>query len=190
MLDPQINAAQHGAAMQIEPALPADAAALAAIYGHHVLHGTASFEQVPPSVAEMAERLAKVQNAGSPWLVARGEASEVLGYAYASQFRERPAYRYTCENSVYILHNRRGEGIGRALLALLIVEAERAGFRQMIAVIAGAQPASVRLHAAFGFTEAGRMRSVGRKHGQWLDTLYMQRALGAGDSIPPENEPA
>jgi L-amino acid N-acyltransferase YncA len=181
--------------MQIEPAIPADAVELAAIYGHHVLHGTASFEQVPPSVAEMAERLAKVQNAGSPWLVARGDSRrhahgerEILGYAYASQFRDRPAYRYACENSVYIRHDRRGEGIGRALLALLIVEAERAGFRQMIAVIGGAAPASARLHAACGFSEAGRMRSVGRKHGQWLDTLYMQRALGAGDSTAPERE--
>lgn len=175
--------------MQIEPAIPADAAQLAEIYGHHVLHGTASFEQVPPTLTEMTERLAKVQAAGAPWLVARSGEGEVLGYAYASQFRDRPAYRFACENSVYIRDDRRGAGIGRALLALLIVEAERAGFRQMIAVIAGAQPASVRLHAACGFTEAGRMRSVGRKHGQWLDTYYMQRPLGLGDSIAPEIEP-
>lgn len=176
--------------MQIEPATSSDAAQMAEIYGHHVLHGTASFEQVPPSVSDMAARLAKVQAAGAPWLVARGDHGELLGYAYASQFRDRPAYRFACENSVYIRHDRRGEGIGRALLALLIVEAERAGFRQMIAVIAGAQPASVRLHAAFGFTEAGRMRSVGRKHGQWLDTLYMQRPLGEGNSTAPEIEPS
>ena len=174
--------------MQIEPATSSDAAQMADIYGHHVLHGTASFEQVPPSVADMAARLAKVQAAGAPWLAARGGHGELLGYAYASQFRDRPAYRFACENSVYIRHDRRGEGIGRALLALLIVEAERAGFRQMIAVIAGAQPASARLHAAFGFAEAGRMRSVGRKHGQWLDTLYMQRPLGEGDSTAPERE--
>jgi phosphinothricin acetyltransferase len=114
----------------------------------------------------------------------------VVGYAYASQFRDRAAYRYACENSVYIREDRRGEGIGRALLALLIVAAERAGFRQMIAVIAGAQPASVRLHQACGFSEAGRMRGVGRKHGQWLDTYYMQRALGQGDDTPPAEEPA
>ncbi len=175
--------------MRIETATSADAAAMATIYAHHVLHGTASFEFEPPSTAEMAERLAKVQASGGPWLVARSVAGEVLGYAYASPFRDRPAYRFACENSVYILHDRRGEGIGRALLALLIVEAERAGFRQMIGVIAGAQPASVRLHAACGFKEAGRMRSVGRKHGQWLDTYYMQRELGLGNSAPPETEP-
>jgi L-amino acid N-acyltransferase YncA len=177
------------AAMRIEPASPSDVAEIAAIYAHHVVHGTASFETVPPSEAEMAMRLAKVLEAGAPWLVARDEDGGVTGYAYASQFRERPAYRFACENSVYIRDDRRGEGIGRALLALLIVEAERAGFRQMIGVIAGAQPASVRLHAACGFKEAGRMRSVGRKHGQWLDTYYMQRSLGAGDSTPPDKEP-
>lgn len=182
--------------MQIEPATPADAAQLAEIYGYHVLHGTASFEQVPPTAEDMAERLAKVQASGAPWLVARGPAlrqaqgeREIVGYAYASQFRDRPAYRFACENSVYIRHDQRGTGIGRALLALLIVEAERAGFRQMIGVIAGAAPASVKLHAACGFTEAGRLRSVGRKHGQWLDTLYMQRPLGTGDSTAPEIEP-
>jgi phosphinothricin acetyltransferase len=175
--------------MRIEPALATDVAEIAAIYAHHVVHGTASFETVPPDEEEMAARLAKVLEAGAPWLVARDEDGSVIGYAYASRFRDRPAYRLTCENSVYIREDRRGEGIGRALLALLIVEAERAGFRQMIAVIGGAQPASVRLHAACGFEEAGRMRSVGRKHGEWLDTYYMQRALGTGDSTPPDKEP-
>jgi L-amino acid N-acyltransferase YncA len=175
--------------MRIEPATSADAAAIAAIYAHHVEHGTASFETTPPSVEEMGARMAKVRDHGGPWLTARGPDGEVIGFAYADRFRDRPAYRFSCENSVYIRHDRRGEGIGRALLALLIVEAERAGFRQMIGVIAGAQPASVRLHAACGFEEAGRMRSVGRKHGQWLDTYYMQRALGQGDATPPEKEP-
>ena len=174
----------------IVPAELRHAAAIAAIYAHHVLHGTATFETEPPDEAEMAARLGKALDAGAPWLVARGDDGELLGYAYSSQFRDRPAYRFACENSVYIRDDRRGEGIGRALLALLIVAAERAGYRQMIAVIAGAQPASVRLHAACGFAEAGRMRSVGRKHGKWLDTYYMQRALGPGDSTPPEIEPA
>ena len=179
---------------RIEPATPGDAAAIAAIYAHHVVHGTASFETVPPDAAETGARMAAVLDAGSPWLVARAAsengAGEVLGYAYASQFRDRPAYRFACENSIYIRHDRRGEGIGRALLALLIVAAERAGFRQMIAVIGGAEPASARLHAACGFAEAGRMRSIGRKHGAWLDTLYLQRALGPGDMVPPAKEPA
>lgn len=180
---------RHNAQMRIEPATPGDVAEIAAIYAHHVEHGTGSFEIEPPGEAEMAARLAKVLAAGAPWLVARDEDGSITGYAYAAQFRDRPAYRLTCENSVYIRDDRRGEGIGRALLALLIVEAERAGFRQMIAVIAGAQPASVRLHAACGFEEVGRMRSVGRKHGQWIDTCYMQRALGSGDNTPPNKEP-
>lgn len=175
--------------MRIEPASANDVAEMTVIYAHHVEHGTASFETVPPDEAEMALRFARVRGAGAPWLAARDADGTVLGFAYASQFRDRPAYRYACENSVYIRHDRRGEGIGRALMALLIVEAERAGFRQMIAVIGGAQPASVRLHAACGFVEAGRMRGVGRKHGQWLDTFYMQRGLGAGDTAPPDKEP-
>ncbi len=173
----------------IRTARPSDAKALAEIYAHHVLHGTATFETEAPDSAEMGARLAKVLAAGAPWLVSEDEDGTALGYAYAAAFRDRPAYRFACENSVYIRHDRRGEGIGRALLALLIVEAERAGYRQMIAVIAGAQPASVRLHGACGFEEVGRMRSVGRKHGQWLDTYYMQRALGPGDSTPPDVEP-
>lgn len=172
--------------MQIEPATIADAAAIAEIYGYHVLHGTASYELEPPTVEDMAGRLAKVLDAGAPWLVARGEAGEVIGYAYASQFRDREAYRFACENSIYIRHDRRGEGIGRALLALLIVAAERAGFRQMFAVIGGAEPASIRLHGACGFVETGRMRSIGFKHGRWLDTVYMQRALGEGDASLPD----
>ncbi|HVR90499.1 MAG TPA: GNAT family N-acetyltransferase [Novosphingobium sp.] len=179
--------------MQITPASLADAPAIAAIYAHHVAHGTASYEIAPPGAKEMAKRMAKVIDAGSPWLVARDGASDgggaVIGFAYASQFRDRAAYRFACENSIYVRDDRRGEGIGRALLALLIVAAERAGFRQMIAVIGGAEPASARLHAACGFAEAGRLEGIGRKHGQWLDTLYMQRALGPGDATPPDVEP-
>ena len=183
--------------MQITPATLADAPACAAIYAHHVLHGTASYEIEPPDEAAMGARMAKVIDAGWPWLVARDpvlrqaqdEPGAVIGFAYASQFRNRAAYRFACENSIYVRDDRRGEGIGRALLALLIVEAERAGFRQMIAVIGGAEPASARLHAACGFDEAGRLEAIGRKHGQWLDTLYMQRGLGPGDATPPGEEP-
>ena len=173
----------------IAPAQARDAADLAAIYAHHVLHGTASYETVPPVEAEMAARLAKVQVSGGPWLVARGGDGEMLGYAYASQFRDRAAYRYACENSIYIRHDRRGEGIGKQLLAALIVAAEDCGYRQMIAVIGGGEPGSVALHAALGFAPAGTLRSIGRKHGRWLDTAYMQLALGAGDSTPPLAEP-
>ena len=174
----------------IVPAQLRHAAANAAIYAHHVRHGTASYEIEPPDEAEMAARMAKVIDAGWPWLVACDPAGDVVGFAYASQFRDRAAYRFACENSIYVRHDRRGEGIGRALLELLIVAAERAGFRQMIAVIGGAEEASARLHGACGFAEAGRLAAIGRKHGKWLDTLYMQRALGPGDAAPPEEEPA
>ncbi len=174
----------------ISAAQACDAADLAEIYAHHVLHGTASYETVPPDPAEVAVRLAKVQASGGPWLVARGADGALLGYAYASQFRDRAAYRYACENSIYIRHDRRGEGLGKLLLAALIEAAATSGFRQMIAVIGGGEPGSVGLHAALGFAPAGTLRAIGRKHGGWLDTVCMQLALGAGDSTPPLQEPA
>ena len=175
--------------LTITPAAAADAAELAAIYAHHVVHGSASYETVPPDAAEFSARLAKVQASGAPWLVARDAAGAMLGYAYASQFRDRAAYRFACENSVYIRHDRRGQGIGKALLAALIAAASAAGFRQMIAVIGGGEPSSVGLHAALGFTPAGTLHAIGRKHGRWLDTVYMQLALGEGGRTPPPEEP-
>ena len=165
-----------------------DAAATAAIYAHHVAHGTASFDTEPRSYSEMAARIAECSARGWPFLIAE-TAGEVVGYAYATQFRDRPAYASTCENSIYLHPDRCGQGIGTLLLDALIEAAKRAGFRQMIAVIGGAEPASAALHARAGFVESGRMRSVGRKFGRWLDTLYMQRSLGSGDAIPPEVEP-
>ena len=173
----------------IAPATPADVPAIARIYAAHVRSGTATFEIAPPDTAEIAARLAKVLASGGVWLAGRDSEGTVLGYAYAASFRDRPAYRFTCENSIYIDAARRGQGIGSALLCALLGAAEEAGFRQMIAVIGGAEPASQALHARAGFTESGRMRSVGRKHGRWLDTLYMQRALGPGDERPPDKEP-
>lgn len=176
-------------ALPIRSATLADAPAIAAIYAHHVLHGTATFETEPPSAAEFAARIGKVLDAGWPWLVASDGQGEVLGYAYASQFRDRPAYGYTCENSIYIKADCRGLGVGKALLVALLGAAEESGFRQMIAVIGGAEAASVALHASCGLIETGRIRSSGRKHGRWLDTLYMQIALGEGDATPPPQEP-
>ena len=167
---------------------PEDAGAIAEIYAHHVRHGTASFDTVPRSEAEMRERIALCISKGWPFLVAERKG-EVLGYCYATPFRERPAYANTCENSIYIRQDCIGQGIGKALLAALVVESTEVGFRQMIAVIGGGEPASVGLHKTLGFREAGRMRSVGRKFGQWLDTVYLQLALGAGDSVPPVHEP-
>ncbi|HEX4847557.1 MAG TPA: GNAT family N-acetyltransferase [Novosphingobium sp.] len=175
--------------MLIRPATPADAPALAAIYADHVLGGTASYEIVPPDAAEMAARLARIQAAGWPWLVAADADGTVTGYAYASQFRDRAAYGFTCENSIYIRADRRGEGLGTALMGALIEAAKACGFRQMIAVIGGGEPASVALHAKAGFAHAGRLTAIGRKHGRWLDTVYMQLPLGPGDSLPPDAEP-
>lgn len=163
---------------------------MAAIYAHYALHGTATFEIAAPDATEIAARMAGVLGSGWPWLVARGAEGDVLGYAYAAQFRERAGYRFACENSVYLRPDRRGQGIGAALLSALIEAAGACGFRQMIAGIAGSEPASIALHAKAGFTEVARLRSVGRKHGQWLDVIYMQRSLGAGDSTPPVVEPA
>lgn len=176
--------------MRIAAADEADIAAMTAIYAHHVLHGTATFETEPPDEAEFAVRLRQLKMAHAPWLVARDEGEVVLGYAYAAPFRDRPAYRFTCENSVYVRQDCRRQGVGRQLLAALLEAACKAGFRQMLAVIGGGEPASVALHAALGFEHAGRMRSVGRKAGRWLDTVYMQRALGDGDRTAPEGESA
>lgn len=165
-----------------------DAAAVAAIYAYHVAHGTASFDTEPRSEADVAARIAECATRGWPFLVVE-TVGDILGYAYATQFRDRPAYRSTCENSIYIAPQAIGRGVGTLLLAALIEASERAGFRQMIAVVGGGEPASVALHLKAGFREAGRMKSVGRKHGRWLDTVYLQLSLGPGDGIPPEVEP-
>lgn len=172
----------------VRTANPDDAAAIAAIYAHHVAHGTASFDTEPRSAAETAAKIAECLSRDWPFLVAEA-GGEVVGYAYATQFRDRPAYRSTCENSIYLDPGYVGRGVGTLLLDALVKAATNAGFRQMIAVIGGAEPASVALHSKAGFIETGRMRSVGRKFGRWLDTLYMQLSLGTGDTEAPGNEP-
>ena len=165
----------------VRPASTHDAEAIAAIYAHHVLHGTASFEEEPPSAAFWHDKIAAVLSKNWPFLVAELDG-EVVGYAYATQFRDRPAYAHTCENSIYVHHQRVRQGIGRQLLERLIDAARDAGFCQMIGVIGGGEPASVALHRACGFSEAGRMHSVGFKFGKWLDTVYVQRSLMEKDS--------
>ena len=161
--------------VEIRAATEADAGAIAAIYAHHVLHGTASFDEEPPSIAFWRDKITAVQARQWPFLVAIDD--QLVGYCYATQFRDRAAYQFTCENSVYVHPDHLGKGVGRNLLAALIPAAREAGFKQMIAVIGGAEPASVALHRASGFTEAGRMKSVGFKFGQWLDSVYMQLSL-------------
>ena len=162
----------------IRRATPADAAAIAAIYAPEVLGGTATFEYEAPGAADMAARLARVTAAGWPWLVAeRGGA--IAGYAYAAQFRDRPAYAQACENSVYVAAGAQRSGVGKALLLALGDAAKAAGFREMIAVIGdgAGNHASIGLHGACGFTEAGRLHRVGLKFGRWLDVVYMQKSL-------------
>jgi L-amino acid N-acyltransferase YncA len=151
--------------------------------------GTASFDTVPRTEDATLARLQECDAKGWPFIVAEIH-DETVGYAYVTQFRDRPAYRYTCENSIYLRGNHRGQGIGKALLLQLLSSAERFGFRQMIAVCGGGEPASVALHRSCGFEVAGRMKSVGRKAGRWLDTVYLQRALGPGDETSPEREPS
>ncbi len=166
------------ASILIAPASLADAAPIAAIYAHHVRHGTATFETVPPGVDEIAARMAKVLDAGWPWLVAReGQGGDVVGYAYAAQYNPRAGYRYACEDSIYLRHDRQGRGLGTRLLAALLEASQACGFRQMIAGIAGSEPASLALHARAGFAQVARLASVGRKHGQWLDVIYMELLL-------------
>lgn len=175
-------------AVYIRQAKVQDGGAIAAIYAHHVLHGTASFDTVPRSEADTQAKILECLARDWPFLVAIGDGA-VIGYAYATQFRDRPAYVSACENSIYIHPDHLGQGVGKALLSALMSFAETCGFRQMIAVIGGGEPASVALHTSLGFEHAGRMRSVGRKFERWLDTVYIQIALGAGDSAPPPKEP-
>lgn len=162
--------------MIVRPVSVGDADAIAAIYAHHVAHGTATFDTVAPDAAQMRDKIAATLAAGWPWLVAE-EDGELVGYAYATQFRDRAAYRHSCEDSIYVAEGRQGRGIGSALLGQLLKSATATGFLQMIAVIGGGEPASIALHARHGFFHSGRLRNVGRKFDRWLDTVYMQKAL-------------
>lgn len=171
--------------MQVRPATPADLPEIQSIYAHHVLHGTGTFDEVPPSVEEITERFAKVTDHGWSWLVAT-DATGVLGYAYYTQFRDRSAYRYCVEDSVYVREDVRGQGVGKALVAKLIEQATAAGVRQMIAVIGDSENVgSIGVHASLGFHMVGTMRAVGIKFGRWVDVVSMQRTLGRGDADLP-----
>ena len=162
-----------------------DAAALAEIYGHHVLHGLGTFEETPPGAEEMATRLAAVLGRGLPWLVAEADGA-LLGYAYAGPFRLRAAYRYTVEDSVYVAPDAVGRGLGRVLLTEVIARCEALGLRQMAAVIGdSSNAASIGLHSALGFEMRGVLPALGFKHGRWVDVVWMQRALGVGASAAP-----
>lgn len=169
----------HPNSIIIADAGPEDARNIAAIYAHHILNGTATFDTEPPSEQDMRSKIIAVAARGWPFLVAR-HGDDVAGYAYVTQIRDRPAYAPTCEDSIYLAPPYMGQGIGKLLLAELIDRAAQAGFSQMIAVIASGEPASVALHASSGFRQAGRLQSVGFKFGRWLDSIYMQRPLEVG----------
>ena len=170
----------------IRPATAADISAITRIYAHAVEHGTASFELTPPDEVEMSRRMRHLTDNGFPYIVAEDRGA-LAGYAYAGPYRARPAYRWTVEDSVYIDPDSQRHGIGRALLAALIVASAAGGFRQMIAVIGDStrQAASVGLHEVLGFRHVGILQDVGFKHGRWLDSVLMQRELGPGASAAP-----
>ena len=177
--------------MIIRAAEARDADALAAIYGHAVLHGFGTFEEVPPDAAAMDTRRADVQRRGLPYLVAEEDGplgGRVLGFAYASPFRPRPGYRYTLEDSVDVAPDATGRGVGRAVLAPVIAACEALGVRQLVAVIGDSQNhASINLHRSLGFEHAGVGKSVGYKHGRWVDIVWMQKALNGGDETLPSS---
>jgi len=168
------------------PATISDVPAIARIYAHAVAHGTASFELEAPDEAEMARRMQTLLAGGFPYLVAERDGT-LAGYAYAGPYRARPAYRLTVENSVYVAPDMQRRGIGAVLLEALIAASAACGFRQMIAVIGDStkQAASIGLHAACGFRHVGILENVGHKHGRWLDSVLMQRALGPGGATAP-----
>ncbi len=171
----------------IRASTDSDIPAITAIYRHHVLHGTGTFEIDPPSEQDMLGRRADVLSRGLPYIVAEGDDGQILGFSYANWFKPRPAYRFSAEDSVYVADAARGQGVGRLLLAALSQQAEAAGVRKLLAVIGDSNNAgSIGVHRAAGFTEIGVMRSVGWKFDRWLDIVLMEKVLGAGDTTPPQ----
>jgi L-amino acid N-acyltransferase YncA len=170
----------------LRPVADADMAAIQAIYAHHVLNGFASFEEVPPDLAEMRRRRDDILAKGLPYIVAES-GGRVLGYAYAGPYRTRSAYRFSLEDSIYVAPDLGRRGIGRALLTELVDRAAAGGYRQMVAVIGDTDNApSIKLHEACGFTVVGTFAAIGWKRGRWVDSVLMQRPLGPGASRGPD----
>jgi L-amino acid N-acyltransferase YncA len=163
-----------------------DLPAIVAIYSYHVMHGFGSFEETPPSLDELRRRRDEILAKGLPYIVAAEPAGTVIGYAYASAYRTRPAYRFSVEDSIYVAPDAPRRGIGRALLSALIERTAALGYRQMVAVIGDSgNLGSIGLHRALGFEHVGRLPSIGFKRGRWVDGVLMQRGLGMGDSTLP-----
>jgi phosphinothricin acetyltransferase len=170
----------------LRPSRDDDVPAITAIYGHHVLHGTGTFETTPPTETDMAARRADVLAKGLPYLVAEQDG-RVLGFAYCQWFKPRPAYRFSAEDSIYLHPDAAGQGIGKDLLAELARQAEAAGLRKLIAVIGdSANAGSIGVHRALGFEQVGVMQSCGWKFGRWLDIVLMEMPLGKGNRSAPE----
>jgi L-amino acid N-acyltransferase YncA len=173
--------------MTVRSAALQDLPAIQSIYGYHVLHGLASFEEEAPPLQDMRRRFEDVTGRGLPYLVAE-EKGEILGYGYCTLYRTRSAYRFTLEDSIYVKHGWQGKGIGKAVLGELIQRCEALNYRQIVAVIGdSANAASIAVHASLGFVRAGNLRSSGYKFGRWVDSVLMQRPLGGGDMTPPNN---
>lgn len=178
-------AKNYNRSMLVRPAAIEDLPAVLSIYGHHVLHGLATFEEEVPPLEEMRRRYDDVVSRGLPYLVA-AEGRNVLGYGYCALYRTRSAYRYTLEDSIYVREGLQGRGIGRAILSELIARCAALNYRQVIAVIGDSgNAASIGLHASLGFVRAGTLRSSGFKFSRWVDTVLMQLPLGAGDGSKP-----
>jgi L-amino acid N-acyltransferase YncA len=166
------------AELVIRDANEADAEAVQAIYAHHVLNGTASYDIEPPSVDYIRDKIRQIREAGWPFVIGELEG-EVAGYAYATQFRDREAYRFTAEDSIYVHPQMTDRGVGKRLLKSLLERSAESDFRTIVAVIGGAEPASIAVHSALGFEEVGRLKAVGWKKERWLDSVYMQRTIGS-----------
>jgi L-amino acid N-acyltransferase YncA len=179
------DASPHGV-VTIRPSCDDDVTAITAIYAYHVRHGLASFEEVPPDAEEIARRRQAIVERGLPYLVAE-RAGKVIGYCYAGPFRPRIAYRFTLEDSVYVDAAEIGRGIGRRLLEAVLARSVELGYRQMVAVIGGRETVgSIRLHEALGFSHIGVLPAVGFKFGRWIDIVMMQRGLGPGSTVLPD----
>lgn len=171
--------------IKIRPSTDADVAAITAIYHHHVLHGTGTFEITPPTPEDMANRRQDVLSKNLPYLVLEKDAV-VVGFAYCNWFKPRPAYRFSAEDSIYLAPSAAGRGLGKLLLIELMAQAERAGVRKLIAVIGdSANQGSVGVHQVCGFTQVGVLSACGWKFERWLDVVLMERALGLGASTAP-----
>lgn len=173
--------------LTLRPSTDADVPAIAAIYAHHVLHGTGTFETTPPTEAEMAARRADVLAKGLPYLVAENDDGRVIGFAYCQWFKPRPAYRFSAEDSIYLDPAAAGQRIGHKLLAELLKQADAAGIRKLIAVIGDSENVpSIGVHRAVGFRHVGTIEACGWKFGRWLDIVLMEKAIGEGSRTPPE----